>query len=126
MPRNLILTAVAAALVCIAAMAWAQETERPSDKNTDFIKADVRGILRFEAGHGYFITVKSDEKPERETRIWLLFGEDKVTARQLEPLVSKQVLAQGNLEQMPEEVHASVPPNGMYLRHFQIKGAGEK
>jgi hypothetical protein len=67
--------------------------------------------------------VKSAEKPEREHRVWLRISEDKVTARLLESLKAKEVLAQGDLEQMPEAVHANVPPNGMYMSHFQIKSA---
>src|ERR1700722_10845780 len=126
MPRSLILTAVVGALACIASVAWAQEKETPVDKNMDSIKAEVRGILRFEDGRGYFISVKSAEKPERENRVWLWISEDKVTARQLESLKAKEVLAQGNLEQMPEAVHANVPPNGMYLDKFQIKGIAPK
>lgn len=126
MPRRLVLKAVVGALACIASVAWAQENERPVDKKMDFIKAEVRGILRFEDGRGYFISVKSAEKPERDNRVWLWISEDKVTARQLESLKSNEVLAEGNLEQMPEAVHANVPPNGMYLGKFQIRGIGPK
>jgi hypothetical protein len=46
--------------------------------------------------------------------------------RQLEALTDKQVLAKGNLEQMPEESHATVPPKGMYMSRFEIKGFGAK
>jgi hypothetical protein len=50
MLRTLILTAVAGALACIASVAWAQENERPADKNMNYIKAEVRGILRRQIG----------------------------------------------------------------------------
>jgi hypothetical protein len=126
MPRSVFLTAVVGALACIAAVAWAQENERPADKNKDSIKAEVRGILRFEEGRGYFISVKSAEKPERENRVWLWISEDKVTVRQLASLRGKKVLAEGDLEQLPEAVHANVPPNGMYLGKFEIKGVEAK
>lgn len=126
MPRNLILTAVVGALACVASVAWAQDNDRPVDKTTDYIKAEVRGILRFEEGRGYFISVKSAEKPERECRVWLRISEDKVTARRLAPLKAKEVLAQGDLKQMPESVQANVPPNGLYMDRFEVKGVEAK
>jgi hypothetical protein len=92
----------------------------------EFIKAEVRGTLRFEAGHGYYISVHSKAEPERETRVWLRISENKVLVRQLQGLMGKHVRAEGNLEQMPDDVQASVPARGLYLLQFQIEEASDK
>jgi hypothetical protein len=80
------------------------------------IKAEVRGRLHFQEGQGYFISVKSREHPGGENRVWLFISENKVLVRKLDGLVEKNVTANGELEQMPENVRAIVPPHGMYLR----------
>ncbi|HZZ71739.1 MAG TPA: hypothetical protein VFE24_05770 [Pirellulales bacterium] len=117
---------VAAALLAVAGSPQAQKADTPPDSAAQSIKAEVRGVLHFEAGHTYYVSVKSAEKPDRETRVWLWISEDKVMVRQLENLTDKPVLVEGNLEQMPANMQASVPPEGMYLSHFEIKGRAAK
>jgi len=91
------------------------------------IRAEVRGTLRFENGRGYFIAVKPAGKVKEEMRVWLRAAEDKVLVRQLQGLSGKEVIAKGELAQMPANVRASVPPLGVYLRHgFAIEQAGKK
>jgi hypothetical protein len=54
-------------------------------------------------------------------------AEDKVLVRQLEGLSGKEVIAKGELAQMPANVRASVPPLGLYLRRgFAIKHAAAR
>jgi hypothetical protein len=89
------------------------------DKDAGVIKAEVCGTLHFQEGQGYFISVKSRDHPGWENRVWLLISENKVILRQLERLKGRKVMAQGELEQMPENVHASVPPQGIYLNHME-------
>jgi hypothetical protein len=83
------------------------------------IKAEVHGMLHFQEGQGYFISVQSKEHPGWESRVWLWISENKVVVRQLEGLLERSVTVKGELEQMPENVHASVPPHGMYFSHMQ-------
>jgi hypothetical protein len=75
--RCLVLTTAFEILAGISSMARAEKDEPPMDKNKDFIKAEVSGTLRFEAGRGYFITVNSAEKPERQYRVSLWISEQK-------------------------------------------------
>ena len=126
MLRSLTIAAVVAFAVSMP-HGRADEQKAPGDRQEPGIKADVRGTLRFESGRGYFISVKSGDQAERESRVWLQVSENKVLVRQLEGLTGKQVMAKGNLEQMADNVRASVPPLGIYLRHgFEIERAGAK
>jgi hypothetical protein len=96
-------------------------------KKLQGIRAEVKGTLHFESSRGYFISVKPADKPGQEMRVWLRPAEDKALVRKLERLVGKEVVASGNLAQMPENVQASVPPLGVYLRHgFEIEHAEAK
>jgi hypothetical protein len=119
-----------AAVVAFAAQmphGRADQQKALGDKEEQGIKAEVRGTLHFEAGRGYFISVKSGDKAEPESRVWLRVAEDKALVRQLQGLAEKEVVAKGNLGQMPENVHASVPPLGIYLHlGFEIEQAGAK
>jgi hypothetical protein len=85
------------------------------DKDAGVIKVEVHGTLHFQEGQGYFISVKSRKHPGWENRVWLLLSENKVILRQLEGLKGRKVVAQGELEQMPDNVRASFPTQGMYL-----------
>jgi RNA polymerase sigma factor (sigma-70 family) len=90
------------------------------------IRAEVRGILRFEDGSGAFLSVKPARKGMPEMQVWLLYGEDKVTARRLEKLLGKEVVAKGELAQMPVGTQGSrIPPLGMYLSRFEIGPLGK-
>jgi hypothetical protein len=124
MQQRLVLAALAVALTVPLPAPGAGEPERA--RGESFIKAEVRGTLRFETGHGYYIAVRSKGEAERETRVWLLICEDKVLVRQLQGLEGKQVRAEGDLEQMPDNVNAGVPPHGLYLGEFKIEGVSDK
>jgi hypothetical protein len=83
--------------------------------------------LRASSGRGYFISVKPADKLEQEMRVWLEVSEGKALVRQLQGLTGKEVIAKGELAQMPANVGASVPPLGLYLRlGFAIEHAGAK
>jgi RNA polymerase sigma factor (sigma-70 family) len=86
------------------------------------IKTEFRGTLNFEMGRGYFITMKSRNPAEPESRVWLRISEDKALVRHLQGLTGKEVIAKGNLRQMAADTHTSVPPLGMYLAGFEIEG----
>jgi hypothetical protein len=126
MLRNPML-AVAVTLVLTMSPGRADEQKPQEAKKEQGIQAEVRGTLHFESGRGYFISVKSPDEAEQEMRIWLRAAEDKVLVRKLEGLDGKEVIAKGKLAQMPENVRASVPPLGIYLRYdFEIEHAGTK
>ncbi len=122
MVRSLLLPAVVGFCSLFATAARGDEAKRPLPDSAQSIHAVVVGVLHFKpGGHGYYISVKSAEDAEREYRVWLHISEDKALVRQLESLTDKAVRAEGALEQMPENIHASVPPNGMYMSKFEIK-----
>jgi hypothetical protein len=101
--------------------------EPQEDKTEQGIQAAVRGTLQFESGRGYFIAVKPADKARRVMRVWLSVTEDKLTTGKLQGLNGKEVIARGKLEQLPEEVGASVPPLGIYLRlGFEIEAVAAK
>jgi hypothetical protein len=124
MPRILTL-AVAVALVFAMSPGRGDEPKQQGEKRSQGIQAEVRGTLHFENGHGYFITVKPAEKPDQEMRVWLRAAEDKALVRKMQELSGKEVIAKGELAQVPATVHSAEPPLGMYLRHsFTIEPAG--
>jgi hypothetical protein len=126
MLRNLML-AGAVNLAFTMSLGHADEQKPQEVKSDQGINAEVRGTLHFESGRGYFISVKSTDKAAREMRVWLRAAESKVLVRKLQRLDGKEVIAKGKLEQMPEDVGASVPPLGIYLRHgFDIEHAEAK
>jgi hypothetical protein len=102
-----------------------QQLEQAKAAPRGSIKAEVTGVLRWrDEGGGYYIAIRPGDDPKRDTRVWLWISEDKVTARKLEGLKRKHVVARGLLQQLPEGVQALVPPGGMYLSKFEIE-AGE-
>ena len=102
-------------------------TMSPAHTDEPGIRAEVRGTLHFENGRGYFIAVKPAGKAKEEMSVWLRAAEDKALVRQLQGLSGKEVIAKGELVQMPANVRASVPPLGIYLRHgFTIEQARKK
>jgi hypothetical protein len=126
MPRILTL-AIAVAFASTLSPGRADEPKPQAEKRAQGIQAEVRGTLQFENGHGYFVTVKPADRAELEMRVWLRAAEDKALVRKMQELTGKEVIAKGKLAQMPENVGASVPPLGMYLRHgFTIEGTGAK
>jgi len=126
MLSNLILP-VAFTLTLALSFGRADEQNPQEAKNEQGIRAVVRGTLHFESGRGYFITVKTTDKAERKTQVWLRAAEDKDLVRKMQGLNGKEVIARGNLAQMPKDVGANVPPLGIYLQHgFSIEGAGAK
>jgi hypothetical protein len=124
--RSLILVAVMAALTLPSVAVLSGMPESQADKNAGLIKAEVIGTLHFQQGRGYFISVKSSRNHGWENRVWLWISEEKLLIRQLEGLIEKKVIAKGELEQMPQNVQASVPPQGMYLRKVEIEEAQAK
>ena len=88
------------------------------------IKAEVRGILRWDDKHGHYILTRDADS--RETRVWLRYTEDKVTVRKLDGLLGTEVIATGPLKQLPPNVTTSVPPGGIYLEGFSVEEAPVK
>jgi hypothetical protein len=117
-------------LILAVTLALTMSPGRADDQNPkkeQGIQAEVRGILHFENGRGYFIAVKTAGKTQPEMRVWLRAPEDKALVRQLQGLSGKEVIANGKLMQMPANVRASIPPLGIYLRYgFTIENAGAK
>jgi hypothetical protein len=118
--------AVATALFLTLSSGHGDETKPQDARKEQGIQAEVRGTLRFESGHGYYIAVKPFDKKEKDMRVWLWISEDKVLVRQLQGLEGKEVLARGKLGQLPEGHHASIPPLAMYMGRFDIKEAGAR
>jgi len=83
------------------------------------IKAEVVGVLRFQEGRGYFISVQGEEF-KVENKVWLRISENKIIVKQLEKLTGHDVEAHGYLEQMAEN-DLSVPKCRMELLDFEIK-----
>src|SRR6476660_6028022 len=50
------------------------------------IRAEVEGVLCWQEGGGYSIRIRPKEDPASETRVWLVYGEDKVTGQTLDGL----------------------------------------
>jgi hypothetical protein len=126
MLSNLLLP-VAFALTLALSIGQVDEKKPQEAKNEQGIRAEVRGILHFENGAGYFIAVNPTDKAAQATQVWLRAAEDKELVRKMQELDGKEVIAKGNLAQMPKELHASVPPLGIYLEYgFSIERAGAK
>src|ERR1700730_18804638 len=118
MQRLLIITMIT--VVTLAASALVSVARGPKVvADEGVIKAEVHGRLHFQEGKGYFISVKSKEHPGWENRVWLWVSENKVMVRQLQGLEERNVTAKGELEQMPDNIQASVPSRGMYLIRMQ-------
>ena len=126
MLRSLMLS-VAVTLAIALSLGRADEQQPQEAKNEQGIRAEVKGTLHFESGRGYFVSVKPADKAGRETRVWLRAAEDKDLVRKLQGLDGREVIARGDLAQIPQDIGASVPPLGIYLRHgFSIERAGAK
>jgi hypothetical protein len=122
MPNKLLVLAAAFAVLAISSGVAQAEPG---------ITAEVRGTLHYQKeGNIYLIAIPSDVKGGRETRVWLLRGEDKDREldRKLKGLGGKQVVAKGRLAQMAENAkHAVIPPLGLYLdNHFTVEAAKVK
>jgi hypothetical protein len=124
--RTLIPVAALAALAFHSLNIVPGNREGQADENVSVIKAEVIGTLYFQEGRGYYISVKSDESSARENRVWLWISENKVLVRKLEGLTRKKVIAKGELEQMPWDVQASVPPHAMYLKNLEVESIKAK
>ena len=97
------------------------ESKNTSQQNAEFIIAEVHGTLHKKPispgqADGYFIVVKAAPFFE-ENRVWLLRIEDKDRAldHRLIELTGKQVVAKGQLKQLPDNAQGAVPAQGMYL-----------
>ena len=102
----LLLMVLSFSLIC-----YAQPT--PDDS---FIKVEVVGTLNFRHGNGYYVATKSKRFPNSETLVWLNMTEDKILVRKLQRMMGKRVSILGELEQLPENVNASTPPHGIFVR----------
>jgi hypothetical protein len=101
-------------------LAEAQQTPRGQ------IRAEVEGVLCWrDEGGGYYIRVRLKEEPATETRVWLVYGEDKVTGQTLDGLKGKDVVAKGWLQQRADGGWW-VPAGGMYLTDFEVGGVKAK
>jgi hypothetical protein len=80
------------------------------------ITAEVEGVLCFQDGIGYYIRVRSKASTEVETRVWLIFGEDKVTGKILAELQGDDVVANGSLHQAG--AGRRIPEGGLFLTDF--------
>ena len=99
-----------------------ENVESPNvKKQIEGIKATVTGKLQFQEGRGYFILVR-DSQRNWESKVWLRVSENRILINKLQGLIDKTVMANGELGQLPENVTASVPPNGIYLQSFEIEG----
>ena len=83
----------------------------------DYIKAEVRGILRMEAPDrpaSFYVLVRHDG---REDKVWFWFSEGEWKAwRDIVPkLVGAEVLVRGRLGQLPQNSNASIPPGAMHF-----------
>jgi hypothetical protein len=89
------------------------------------IKAEVCGILKWDGKDGGHYLLTRAEKGA-ETRVYLLYSEDKVTGRLIEGLMGKVITVTGPLHQVPENTKMFVPPRGLYLTNFEIKEVPNK
>lgn len=88
------------------------------------ISAEVEGTLLWsDEGMGYYIRIRPDDAPKRETRVWLWYSENKVLVRTMEELQGKQVVATGKLRQASVKGEGRLPHDAMYLGDFEIKEA---
>lgn len=102
---------------------YSEDESSSAPREGQGIKAEVRGTLRFEMGHGYYILVKGGKKTERETRVWLLIVEDKILVRKLEGLTGKEVIARGILEQTSKEGEYYKPPFSLIMGGGDVRAA---
>ena len=112
------------------------ESDSTRQRNVEFISAEVHGTLHKQSGSPgqadiYFIAVKAAPFFE-ENCVWLLRSEDKNRAldRLLIELTGKEVVAKGQLKQLPANAQGVVPPLGMYLEasgpSFRIMEPGKQ
>jgi len=112
------------------------ESNNTNQRDAEFISAEVHGALHKKPiGPGqadiYFIVVKAAPFFE-ENRVWLWRSEDKNRAldRQLIELTGKEVVAKGQLKQLPDNAQGVVPAQGMYLEasgpSFRIMEPGKE
>src|SRR5437899_219531 len=94
MLRILSLAALGAFAVSMP-LGLADDQKPDGDKPEQGIQAEVRGTLHFEAGRGFFVSVKSSDQAEKESRVWLQVAEDKALIRELRGLRGKAVIARG-------------------------------
>ncbi len=108
-----------AAVVFLLLLASTLYCQAPGD--SFYVKAEVQGTLNFRAGRGYLVEVPSKDFPKETIEVWLFVTENKVTVSRLQQMIGKTVIVRGRLEQLPPNVTTSVPPQGIYIRDFQIE-----
>jgi hypothetical protein len=92
------------------------------------IKAEIRGVL-VQDGADVYVSVKRKDAfgKEEEARVWVWKseGEWKLLQHTLKPLYGKEVIATGELAQLPKGHTTSIPEGALYfLGKFEIKAAG--
>jgi hypothetical protein len=95
-------------------------------KQVGAIKAEATGMLRFENGVGPYVSVRYADDPERESRVYLRYTEDKISAKKVEALLGKRVVARGALRQLSEDVRTGLPPLAMYMDAPELEAAESK
>ncbi len=76
--------------------ASSEQTASPYNA-ADYVKIEARGMLLFEPGQGYFISIQSGRRVPRDVRLILAMSENKVLVRQLEHLSGHTVLVKGHV-----------------------------
>jgi hypothetical protein len=78
----------------------------------------VKGSLGFEPGHGYYVA-----RPDGH-RVWLQVTEAKVLVHDLQTLMGKSVIAEGEVRTVPMNVTMAIPSGSDYLLYgFSIRNA---
>jgi len=93
---------------------WWTRFTMPQEQNL----AQVRGLLGFESPHGYYIERMDDH------RIWLQVTEAKGLVRDLQTLLGKSVVAEGELRTVPKHVTMNIPSGADYMPYgFTVRKA---
>jgi hypothetical protein len=121
-PSRLILIS---ALLCGLLAQDIARAQAATSRLPNHVYAEVAGVLHFQDGQGYFISVKNDEF-NTENQIWLRISEDKSMVSRLQRLTNKEVIARGSLGQMPDTVNSAVPKGGMYLGDISFIDGSEE
>jgi RNA polymerase sigma factor (sigma-70 family) len=83
----------------------------------DYIKAEVRGVLRMETPDRPASAYVAVRRSDREDKVWLWFNEGQWKAwRDIVPkLVGTEVVVRGRIGQMPAKSMASIAPGAMHF-----------
>jgi uncharacterized protein (TIGR03067 family) len=102
----------------------ATDKAKAPEPKGDYIKAEVRGILRLadpDRPASWYVAVRHGNQ---EDKVWLWFSEGEWKAwRDIVPkLVGAEVVVRGRMAQMPQKSGASIPPGSMHFEgHVEIE-----